>query len=154
MADEVVLVHADAVIGDGQGLGLGLVGGEGHGKLAAAFQQLGLGERQIAQLVAGIGGVRYQLAQKDRFIAVERMGDDVQQPRHLGLKSMAFLRHDRGFSWGRKLNHSSAHMRRSGGRIKGAEGGVECAQRHHIPSPTVGEGRHSSARERVRVRGL
>ena len=48
---------------------------------------------QVAQLVAGVGGVGDQLAQKDRAVAVERMCDDIQEARHLGLESELFHLH-------------------------------------------------------------
>jgi hypothetical protein len=57
-------------------------------------QQARLGQAQIAQPVAGIRGVGDELPQKDRFIAVKRVGDDVEQTAHLRLKAMTLRNHD------------------------------------------------------------
>ena len=92
MADKIVLIHADAVIGHGQGLRI-LVDGEGHGKVSAALQQFRLRQPQIAQLVAGIGCVRNKLAQEDRFIAVQRMRNHLQKAGNFSLKAVPFHGH-------------------------------------------------------------
>ena len=68
-------VHADAVVGNAERLGL-LVGGDGD--LERAIEQLGIGKAEIAQPVAGVRRVRDQFAQEYLFVAVERSGDDIQ----------------------------------------------------------------------------
>ena len=45
-----------------------------------------------AQLLAGVGRVRDQLAHEDLFVRVKRMDDDIQQLLDLGLKMMFFGR--------------------------------------------------------------
>ena len=87
IGDQLLAVHADAVVGDGQGLGRG-VGGDADPELGIAGGQLRPGERQIAQPVAGVRGVGDQLAQEDRALAVERMGDDIEQPADFGLEAV------------------------------------------------------------------
>ena len=65
-----------------------VVGGDADGERAAVAQQLGLGDGLVAQLVAGIGRVRDQLAQEDVALRVDRMHHQVQQLGHLGLEGM------------------------------------------------------------------
>ncbi len=45
----------------------------------------------IAQLLAGIGGVGNQFAEKNLLIRIDRMDDQVQEPRHIGIERAAFL---------------------------------------------------------------
>ena len=92
IGDQILAVHADAVVGDGERLGRG-VGGDDDPELGILGGQLRPGDRQIAQPVAGVGGVGDQLAQEHRAIAVERMGDDIEQPADLGLEAVAFFLH-------------------------------------------------------------
>ncbi len=54
-----------------------------------------MGDGQVAQAVAGVRGVGDQFAQEDRPVAVERMGDDIQQSPDLGLKAVLFFQHFR-----------------------------------------------------------
>ena len=94
---QVVAVHADAVIGDGQGAGLFVDGQRdpiGAAAIAIAVgDQIRLGQRRVAQLVAGVGGVGDQLAEEDLLLAVEGFGHDIQQPADLGLELQGFLAH-------------------------------------------------------------
>jgi len=69
------------------------VGGDDDPELRILGRQLRMGEREIAELVAGIGGVGDQLAQEYRAIAIERMSDDIEQPADLGLEAVAFFKH-------------------------------------------------------------
>ena len=89
--DQLVMAHADAVVGDGEGVGLFLSGVRVTAELGSSAIRLRLGERQIAQPVAGVGRVGDQLAQEDFLLAVERVGDDVQQAADLRLEGPGFL---------------------------------------------------------------
>ena len=52
--------------------------------------QLRLGDRLEAQLVAGVGGVGDQLAQEDLLVRVQRMGDEVQDLGDFGFEFAGF----------------------------------------------------------------
>ena len=78
IVDQLVVAHADAVIGNGEACGLASSGVSDDAEFGVAGDELGLGQRQIAQPVAGIRRVGDQLAQEDLLLAVERMGDDIQ----------------------------------------------------------------------------
>ena len=56
----------------------------------AVRDQLGLGDRLIAQLVAGVRRVRDQLAQEDIGLRIDRMHHQVQQFGDLGLERLGF----------------------------------------------------------------
>ena len=75
--DQLVPVHTDAVIGN-RDAALALGGGKPDLEIGAGLHQAGFGLRQIAQLVAGIGGVGDQFSQKYLFVAVQRMDDDIE----------------------------------------------------------------------------
>jgi hypothetical protein len=68
--DQLLAAHADAVVGDGERAPLG-VGLEHDPEGSVLADEGRLGQRQIAQPVAGVGCVRDQLAEKDLFLAVE-----------------------------------------------------------------------------------
>ena len=89
---QVLAGHADAVVGDGQRLGV-RVERDGDGEGAAALDQLGPGERLVAQLLAGVGGVGDELADKDLAVGIDRMNHQMQQARNVGLEALRF----RGF---------------------------------------------------------
>ena len=75
----------------GQRAGLG-VGRDADRQRPAVAQQLGLGDRLVAQLVAGVGCVRDQLAQEDVAFRVDRMHHQAQQLGHFRLKGVGFCR--------------------------------------------------------------
>lgn len=79
--------HADAVVVDGEGFGLG-VGGDFDLRLLFGFEDGGLGEAQVAQLFQGVGGVGHQLADEDLAVGVEGIDDDVQQLADFGLEGL------------------------------------------------------------------
>ena len=54
----------------------------------AVAEQVGLGDRLIAQLVAGIRGVGDQLAQEDVGLGIDRVHHQVQQLGNLGLERL------------------------------------------------------------------
>ena len=92
VVDGLLLAHADAVIGNGDGLG-GLVDGDAHLEVGLVFVQRGVVERLESQLVAGVGCVADQLAREDVGVGIERMGDQVQQLCDLGLECMGMGTH-------------------------------------------------------------
>src|SRR3546814_2042643 len=56
VVDKLLAVHADAVVGDGEGLGRS-VGLEADAEGAVVAEQSRLGKRGVAQPVTGVGGV-------------------------------------------------------------------------------------------------
>ena len=54
-----------------------------------------MGDGEVAQPIAGVRGVGNQLAQEHRPVAVERMGNDIEQSADLGLKAVLFFLHRR-----------------------------------------------------------
>ena len=84
---QVLAGHADAVVGDGQRLGF-RVERDGDGEGAAALDQLGPGDRLVAQLLAGVGGVGDELADKDLAVGIDRMDHQMQQARNVGLEAL------------------------------------------------------------------
>ena len=56
----------------------------------AVRDQAGIGDRLIAQLVAGIGRVRDQLAQENIGLRINRMHHQLQQFGDLGLERLGF----------------------------------------------------------------
>ena len=83
--DEVFLVHADAGVGDGEGLVL-LVELE----IDAGFEGKGLvgvvGQGEVTQLVECVGGVGDELAQEYLRMRVERVDDELEELIDFGLK--------------------------------------------------------------------
>ena len=70
---------------DGQRSGV-LVGGEADLEFGVLDQEVGLGDRLVAQPVAGVRGVGNQLAQEDIGLGIDRMHHQAQQLGDLGLK--------------------------------------------------------------------
>ena len=88
---QVLPVHADAVVGDGQGpalpvrldLDLEVLAAHAHGVVRQGL---------VAQLVAGVAGVGDDLPEEDLLVGVDGVDHQVQQP--LGLRLELFLCHD------------------------------------------------------------
>ena len=103
---QVVAGHADAVVGDGQGLGV-LVERDGDGEGRAVGDELGLGDRLVAQLLAGVGGVGDEFADEDLPVGIDRMNHQMQQARNVGLEALR----RRGFGgrglWRRRSKRAS-----------------------------------------------
>ena len=55
-------------------------------------QQRRLGDRLVAQLLAGVGGVGDQLAQENVLVGIDRVHHQMQQPRNVGLETAFFRR--------------------------------------------------------------
>ena len=85
MGDEVFGVHADAGVGDGDGLGFFVerkVDAGIESELLVGF----VGEGEVAELVEGVGRVGDELAEKDFGVGVERVDDELEELRDFGLK--------------------------------------------------------------------
>ena len=87
---QIALVHADAVVADGQGTVL-LVDGQGDLEVLPLQAHLVVGQAEIAQLVDGIGGVGDDLAEEDLLMGIDGVDHHVQQT--LGLGFEFFLAH-------------------------------------------------------------
>jgi hypothetical protein len=62
-------------------------------QVGRVLEQRGVVQRLEAQLVAGVRGVRDQLAQEDLLVRVQRVGDEVQDLLDLGLEGVGVLGH-------------------------------------------------------------
>ena len=89
IVDEFRLAHADAAVGNGQRLG-GLVGRDDDIELGRIFQQGGLGNGLIAQLVQRIGGIGNEFAQEHIPVRIDRMHHEVQEFGHFRLELVGF----------------------------------------------------------------
>jgi hypothetical protein len=83
--DQILLVHADAGVGDGEGLLL-LVELQIDARIEGKALVRIVDQRQVAQLVERVGGVGNELAQKDLRMGVEGVDDQLQQLADFGLK--------------------------------------------------------------------
>jgi hypothetical protein len=88
----LLAAHADAVVFDGQRFVVG-IDLERDAQRRIIPQQLRLSDGFIAQLFTGIGRVRDLFAQKDLFVGVDRVHDQVQQPGDIGIECAALLAH-------------------------------------------------------------
>ncbi|GCC49578.1 hypothetical protein chiPu_0033945, partial [Chiloscyllium punctatum] len=89
IVDQLRPLHADAGIDHGQRVGR-LVRDDPDLRRRAIGDQAGIGNRLIAQLVAGIRRVRDQFAQEDVGLGIDRMHHQVQQFGNLGLERLGF----------------------------------------------------------------
>ena len=86
--DHLVAAHADAVVLDGEGAVVG-IDHERDAGLGIVAEQGRVGDRLVAQLLAGIGGVGDQLAQKHVLVGIDRVHHQVQQLGDIGLERPA-----------------------------------------------------------------
>ena len=93
LLDDLGAVHADAVVGDRDGAGLGVVV-HGDCELGLLAQQLGPGERLETQLVSRIRGVGDEFAQEDLPVAVQGMDHQLEELLYLSLKAERFALDD------------------------------------------------------------
>ena len=84
---QIVAAHADAVVRDGQRLGVGIEG-DGDGEGRAVGDQVGPGDRLVAQLLAGVGGVGDELADENVAVGIDRVDHQMQKPRNVGLEAL------------------------------------------------------------------
>ena len=100
--DHLVAAHADAVVLDRQ---LPLVGidRDGDAQLRVVAEQGRIGDRLVAQPLAGIGRVRNQLAEEDVFVGIDRVHHHVQQLGDIGLERAAFGSRVLGIGHGRQI---------------------------------------------------
>ena len=89
IVDQFLPVHADAGIDHRQGTGLLVRHDADHGRRAIG-NQLRRRDRLVAQLVAGIGGVRDQLAQENLGLRIDRVHHQVQEFGDFGLERLGF----------------------------------------------------------------
>ena len=87
MIDQLLPLHADAVVGDHERFGL-LVRGDADLERVALAQQRRAGNRLVAELVAGVGGVGDELAQEDVGLGIDGVHHEVQQLGNLGLEGL------------------------------------------------------------------
>ncbi len=86
--DQLVLAHADAIVGDGE-QALFLVERDGDERRASLGGQRLVGQRLVAQLLAGVGGVGDEFAQEHVALGIDGMRHHLQQARHVGGKAVA-----------------------------------------------------------------
>ena len=86
-AGQVLAGHADAVVREGQRLGVG-IDRDLDRERSAVLDELGLGDRLVAQLLAGVGGVGDELADEDLAVGIDRMDHQMQQARNIGLEAL------------------------------------------------------------------
>ena len=112
--DQILAVHADAVVGDGDGRGV-LVDGDRDLEGAAVGGEIGLGQGRVAEPVAGVGGIGDQLPQEDLLVRIDRVDHQVEDAPHLGLELQCILAHGAvlscDVSW-LDLNAAGTHMGR------------------------------------------
>lgn len=85
VVDEVSLGHTDTGILDGQSLVL-LVGDDVDAEILASVQLAGVGQRLIADLVEGIGGVGDKFSEEDLLVGVDCVDDEGEKLRDLSLE--------------------------------------------------------------------
>ena len=88
---QVLLVHADAVVGDGDGARL-LVSLQGDLKILALDAHLVVGKGLVGQLVHRVAGVGDQLPEEDLLVGVDGVDHQIEQP--LGFRFELLLCHD------------------------------------------------------------
>ena len=86
---QIGIVHADAVVADGEGAGL-LIGADGDGEILPLHAHLLIRQGAVAQLVDGVGGVGQNLPQEDLLMGVDGVDHQLQQTLGLRLKFFSF----------------------------------------------------------------
>ena len=87
---QLLLIHADAIVGHGQNVVLGIAL-EPDLEVAAAEAHLVVGQAQIGQLVDGVGRVGYELTQEDLLVGIDGIDHQIEQA--LGFRLELFLCH-------------------------------------------------------------
>ena len=91
-AGQVFAGHADAIVREGQRLGVG-IDRDLDRERSAVLDQFRLGDRLVAQLLAGVGGVGDEFADENLPVGIDRMDHQLQQARNVGLEALG-----RGFA--------------------------------------------------------
>jgi len=89
IVDQLLTIHPDAAIGHNKRVVL-LVRHDRNFRRLAVRDQFRPGDGLIAQLVAGIRRVGYQLAQENVGLRIDRMHHQMQQLGNLGLERLGF----------------------------------------------------------------
>ena len=84
---QVFAGHADAVVGEGQRLGV-RIDRYLDRERRAVLDQLRLGDRLVSQFLAGVGGVGDELADENLAVGIDRMDHQMQQARNVGLEAL------------------------------------------------------------------
>ena len=84
---QVFAGHADAVVREGQRLGVG-IDRDLDRERRAVLDQFRLGDRFVAQLLAGVGRVGDELADENLPVGIDRMDHEMQQARNVGLEAL------------------------------------------------------------------
>ena len=88
---------------------------------SAVLDQFGLGDRLVAQLLAGVGGVGDEFADEDVAVGIDRMHHEMQQARNVGLEALGPGFGGRGAGVGGQcsgLARRVAEPRIAGGRLR------------------------------------
>src|ERR1035438_9855965 len=85
MRDQILIIHADAGVGDSENRVFGV-----EFEIDARIERQGsiriISQRQMTKLIQRIGGVRNEFTQEDLRMRIERMDDELQQLIDFGLK--------------------------------------------------------------------
>ena len=92
IGDQRLAVHADPVVRHGN-CPRCRIDPDPDPEFGIVFGQPRLGDRFVAQPVAGIGRVRDQLAQENPLLAIKRVGDDPEQSGYFRLEAQLLLGH-------------------------------------------------------------
>ena len=87
MFHEVGLVHTDAGVGNGKGLGLFIETDVYSGIEGKALVGV-IGDVEVLELVEGVGGIGYKLAKENLLVGIEGVDDEVEKAANLCLKLM------------------------------------------------------------------
>ncbi len=89
IGDQFFMGHADAAVGDGDGLFL-VIDRDVDLQRGIGIEDLLLQQFLVPEFFQGIGRIGNQLPQKDLPLGVERMDDDIQQLIDFRLKFLGF----------------------------------------------------------------
>jgi hypothetical protein len=107
-----------------------LVHADPHFQVGRVLEQRRRVERLEAQLVAGVGRVGDQFAQKDLLVGIQRVGDQVQQLRHFGLEGKGLLCHGESEKSVRTQGPAEARQVRSNPQLWAITAACSSAWRH------------------------
>ena len=87
-AGQVFAGHADAVVREGQRLGV-RIDRDLDRERSAVLDELRLGDRLVAQLLAGVGGVGDEFADEDLAVGIDRVHHQMQKARNVGFEALS-----------------------------------------------------------------